>query len=325
MNELKAIKQWSRSIPAMTQETEDAAMARLRQAIAESAAPRREGRRPARLSWRLAGAGGFAMAVVLAAGVVVAQNVGTDHKSPGAVSAPRAVPVANTQSLVDQAVQATATQPYVAPRPHQWVYDKSVNLEVSSLVDPKLSAGPSIETWTRGDGKVVADYTPPDAIDHPGKLEMFPTKSHSIDLTTLPTDQGALLNWAYTYPTASGQKIMPGYSKGGLAFTSLEAVLSMQPPPRIRSAVFRALGAIPGVTTVGDVTDAVGRPGIALAIDQPGMEQRIEIILAPKTYLYLGDRDVMLAGNELGLKGGTVYSVSAATAHAIVGKPGERP
>lgn len=325
MNEPKApIKQFGRLVPAMTQEAEDAARARLRQAIIESAGPRRDARRMAGPAWRLAGAGGFAL--TLAAGVVVAHRAGTDHQHPGAGSTLHVAPLANVQDLVNKAARVTATQPYVAPRPHQWVYDKTVNLEVTSLTNPKLSLGPSLETWARGDSKMVADYTPMDARAHPGKLKTYPTSgSDHIDLSTVPTDQRRLLAWAYAYTKKSGQKIMPGFSDDGLAFQNLETLLSMQPPPRLRSAVFRALGVIPGVKTVGDVTDAAGRRGIALGIDQPGRQQRLEIILDPHTYLYLGDRDVMLDGNDLGLKAGTVYAVSAATAHAIVDKEGQRP
>ena len=54
------------------------------------------------------------------------------------------------------------------------------------------------------------------------------------------------------------------------AFTTIGDLMNAQVvPPQVSAALFRAASLIPGVTLVPDATNAVGRPGIAVAFDSP--------------------------------------------------------
>jgi len=64
-------------------------------------------------------------------------------------------------------------------------------------------------------------------------------------------------------------------------------------PPGVQAAIYRALPRIPGVQLQRDAVDAAGRHGVAFARVHDG-HVRAEIILDPRTYQYLGWRQIVV-------------------------------
>jgi hypothetical protein len=323
-DDLRTLRELRRFTPTLSPRVRNTARAKLMTELtAVGRRPQPVRRRP-RFALRAIAAGGLVVAV--AAAITVAQNIGVDHRHAGTGGVLGGSLVANAQELGDTAARVVAAQPYKPPGPHQWVYTKDLQF------DPPDTTPHYTEGWGRCDGKMVADYTPsdpglrPGKGMHPGKLEEFATNAFGdADFSKVPTDPAVLLTWAATERKREGDKALQGVDWAGNAFVSLSALLDRRPPPALAAAAFRALASIPGVTARKDAVDALGRHGVAFALDQPAEKQQMQLILDPRTYRYLGGLDVMLAGNELNIKPGTVYSSSAEMTYAIVDHPGQRP
>ena len=92
----------------------------------------------------------------------------------------------------------------------------------------------------------------------------------------------------------------------------------------MRAALFETMSTIPGVDLVRDEKDALGRRGIALARadDDPRDSGRLEIILDPRTYRYLGSKSVVIWEGDVA---STEIDLTALLATAVVDKPFQRP
>jgi len=132
-------------------------------------------------------------------------------------------------------------------------------------------------------------------------------------LQALPTDPRTLLNLIYAGTRGEGQAVGPD----GEAFTTIgDLIRETIVPPRTAAALYRAAALIPGVTVVGHVTNAVGRPGIAVAFTGNG--NRFEWIFDPATLQFIGERDYDT----------TQHAVTGDTAilrEAFVAKAGQLP
>jgi hypothetical protein len=93
-------------------------------------------------------------------------------------------------------------------------------------------------------------------------------------------------------------------------------------PVKARAAMFEASAKIPGVYVVPQVTDVLGRAGVAVARDSGG--SRSELIFDASTYVFLGERDVAVKP-MLGFAPGAVIGYRAVTKVAIVPEAGQLP
>lgn len=104
-------------------------------------------------------------------------------------------------------------------------------------------------------------------------------------------------------------------------------------PPKVQAAMYQALPRIHGVRLQEAAVDAAGRHGVAFARVTPGevgLRIRVELILDPQTFYYLGERsvaanDASAPDGEWQVAKGTVLSASTRTSAAIVDRPGQRP
>ena len=88
-------------------------------------------------------------------------------------------------------------------------------------------------------------------------------------LQTLPTNPHALLAMIYRIERGHG----PGPDQE--AFVTIGDLLrNTIAPPKVTAALYRAAALIPGVTFVPNATDAIGRPGVAVARIGPGRRRR---------------------------------------------------
>jgi hypothetical protein len=287
----------------------------------------------------MAATAGLALVAMLGAAVLVARQLPQER-------APATPP-------------ATAAEP--TPRPHQWVYTKELREEYG---DRKPFTH---EFWIRADGKkfVNQQHNDPRTAGAPKvrkermQLPPFPPSGcppgqpqrirPAVGLgrffpnpAAVPTDPDGLLAAIYQLveePTCA--PIPVGDTVQDRAFMLIDGLLEGVLPAEVRAALYQALAKIPGVTIAQGATDATGRRGVAFAraaaIEGPGSSDwlRLEIILDPNTYRYLGARHVVTRDHFIpdlpsGSKGtsfrkGQVLVSRAQLALAVVNAPCERP
>lgn len=95
------------------------------------------------------------------------------------------------------------------------------------------------------------------------------------------------------------------------------------PPPHTQAALYRAAALIPGVQMVADATDAAGRHGFGIAIEDT-LGERHEWIFARGTYRFLGERDY-LTENTAGGEAGMLVGVTAVLAKGVTNAEGGQP
>ncbi|AEW92864.1 MULTISPECIES: CU044_5270 family protein [Streptomycetaceae] len=171
------------------------------------------------------------------------------------------------------------------------------------LIDPTVTDSPEGETLSLPDER---GNTPVAYLNNP---------SYNY-LTKLPTDPDTLL--AKIYKETKGH----GNSPDQEAFTTIGDLLGESyPPPALTKALFKAAAKIPGVVTVNDAVDAVGRHGVAVARLDGKSGQREEWIFDKNTHVFLGTRIVQVSktgGPEDIMKPGTILFTSAVTQRTIV-------
>jgi hypothetical protein len=270
-----------------------------------------------------------------------------------------AVLVARQQSQEQEPAAPTANATEPTPRPHQWVYDKELRVEYGSRkpstvelwnrVDGKKFAWPTSDRRTAGASKVVREKRKLPPIPQgcpPGQpLRIRPAVGLGKffpDPAAVPTDPDGLLAAIYRLvEDPECAPILVGDTVQDRAFILIDGMLMTLMPAEVRAALYQALAKIPGVTVVHGATDAAGRRGVAFAraaaIEGPGSSDwlRVEIILDPDTYRYLGARHVVTRDHftpdtPSGSKGtrnhkGQVLVSRAQVALAVVDAPCQRP
>ena len=134
-------------------------------------------------------------------------------------------------------------------------------------------------------------------------------------LQSLPTNPHALLAMIYRVERGHG----PGPDQE--AFVTIGDLLrNTIAPPRVAAALYRAAALIPGVTLVPHVTDAIGRPGVAVARIGPGLDggTREELIFSRATLQLIGERTVIA-------RTGVTTGATAIIARAFVDHRGQIP
>jgi hypothetical protein len=128
-------------------------------------------------------------------------------------------------------------------------------------------------------------------------------------LQSLPTEPHALLRLIHRTVDGAGQ------SPDQEAFTTIGDLLGESiAPPDVSAALYKAAALIPGVKVVPGVTDAIGRPGIAVSFSFRGAQN--EWIFDQRTFQFLGERDLVH---------GRVDYTSAIITRAFVDHAGELP
>ncbi|WP_028063425.1 hypothetical protein [Solirubrobacter soli] len=146
-------------------------------------------------------------------------------------------------------------------------------------------------TWARGeagreqvlvDGKVKAD----DRLGTPASDERGGV-GRIADPATLPTEPKALA--ARMREEAAKFQIDPGESPTARDYLNAATLMVFgrkRTPPAVLRAVYDFLATLPGMRLIGDVTDPLGRPGKAVAVDgDPDIHEGIgiELMVAPET------------------------------------------
>jgi hypothetical protein len=292
-----------------------------------------------RVAWRLAATG---VVAVGAAAAVVAIQIGR--------SAPQKAPQAGRYPTVwtlELAAQAVEKQTVPRPRADQWVYSPELRSYAMAPGNQirMLRGKVKVETWWRFDGTRIAESTqggklytkrvlrpgekihPPvhepgingGYVSGPGIWRSSPRGLYDY-VAKLPTEPDALLAKIRHDTKDAGHDVS--------TFGRIEQILGDDKliPPKANAALYRALAKISGVTVVPGVKDFAGRLGVAVTRTEQG--NRIEIILDPGTYRYLGTRTVAAKdqtnGQKVIFRAGQVLNDTADLAFRVVDQPGQR-
>jgi hypothetical protein len=282
--------------------------ARLLAEMFEPPAPQHARRRQHRIPWRLQAGLAFGLAVGIATAVTVTSLSG----APATHAATRTRPAAASDAtrvllLAARAADANAAAP---PAGTRWI----VTLDRDTSTASGTTCGGLVKSATRpAYGKIFSVLAgcparPPAFLPQLRTVKVFTENPDSLgypDPAGLPDQPGPLLSAIYRWDASSPADSLPGkpappVSAADLhleAFDVLRLMLGSgvtSPTPGVQ---LRALAEIPGVRIVRPARNALGRPGIGVAISAAG-EQDVEIFDA-HSYQIIGGQTVTLQGGHL--------------------------
>jgi Domain of unknown function (DUF4232) len=277
--------------------------------------PGLRGRRGLRVP-RVAVAVGLAAAVT--AGILIA--VLPSGQRPAAVPPAQAAgkPM-NVQLLADLVAKAAQSGPSVPPG--QWVYRKVMFYSAANN-PPRLTE----DTWNTADG--TRDYQAGEA----GEATTDTSVKYS-QLGSLPKDPVALDAYLahLSYPNPDATQA----NKDVADFSTIEEMLETYVlPPALTAELYHALADIPTVTARADVTDVVGRRGMAFVLPATPQSVNLEIIVSSTDYRILADAawsnggpttPQVVNGAVVGEAGPVLFNEFAILSQAFVSGPGVLP
>ena len=295
MNDLDLVRDLRADVPSPTRERLAPGRARLLAYISRPSRPRY-----ARRAVLLVTAAAAASAVAAA----VASGAFSGPATRSAAVKPPAIRLTLTAQLLSTAAATVAKHPAVRPGPHQWFYTKFVAHDYGQPTQ-------SNENWETFDGRQTAYFQNGQLIVHKtlgvfggggptalGEYNANATPQTTYNaLASLPSNPKALLaviarQVAKAGPSAASGSAVSLYAPKGrdeLEFDYLAQLLwnsATGEPPAAEAAVFRALAAIPGVSSQQGITDVIGRPAIGLS----GNGGKTQLLLDPQTYQVIGMR-----------------------------------
>ncbi len=267
--------------------------------------------------------------LVVVAAVATAAAVTAMTLAPGSSPEEPAPPAtAASVELLDRVAKVAWAQPQPSAQDGQYTYVRIVghSTALAESADGSMQRSTTttnIERWTAVNG-ARPGLQRRDGGDQP--LPAPDPVSLSAPtyrmLAALPSDPEALAKIIYAdarrnHGAGSGSTTGPDQE----AFVAIGDLLcGTVAPPAVSAALYRVAARIPGVTTVPDAVDAVGRHGVAVARVHDGT--RFEWIFDQRTMRLLGRRTVLVKDGPWGRAGEEVDSV-ALVAQGIVGAPGE--
>ncbi|MEU9703685.1 CU044_5270 family protein [Streptomyces sp. NPDC047981] len=226
--------------------------------------------------------------------------------------------------LLDRIALAAGEETRPALRADQFVYVESrVAYGSQSAGGGPVALAPAHtrQVWLSADGTRPGLLREEGGADSP--LGADPAARTTVEaLAGLPTDPDALLA-RIRQDVGAGSAAAPGADPDQSAFAAIgDLLMETWAPPRLGAALYRAAGRIPGVVVVPAATDAVGRPGVAVARTSGG--RQTQWVFDPATHAFLGERTVLTESGEAGTKG-TVVGTSAILTRTAVDRAGELP
>jgi hypothetical protein len=294
MNEFELTKRALEG-PATDPALRERARGRLLRAIEEEERPRNRRRPRVRL---LAAAAAFAVVVVLVAALVVVSPFGA---GPAAAELRRLGVLASSS----QALEPTEGQ-YVLARAQELRTEGLVLLPTN--VEMRVLSSLTMETWIAPDGSgfrrtswISSDFATtadreaweaagrPDILPKAGDVEVNrfgPDDAPWVDVSALPTNPDELIT------ALREEAAVPTDDQ---AFAVIGSVLSQgDATPELRAALLEVAARLDGVQLIGDVTDPLGRAGVALAAD--GIE-RTQLVFDPETSYLLATETYQINGD----------------------------
>jgi hypothetical protein len=262
-----------------------------------------------------------AVAAALVVGALVSRGTGT----------------ASAATVLRHAAAAAGDQEPLVPGPGQYVYTKSVDAYLDSVLDGPHPFSALVahtrEIWLGpSEGRLHETSGPPQFLSEQDRAAWNaagrPALDAAVSDTTidpskpldLPTDPDEL--WQRLRRDAAGH----GSGLYTEMFTLVgDSLRETAITPAQRAALYVVAARIPGVQLLGDVTDSAGRQGVAVAMDNEVSKDRSTLVLDPKTGALLAEEDVVLAGNSMGYPAGTRIGSATYLVQGIVDSDTARP
>ena len=113
------------------------------------------------------------------------------------------------------------------------------------------------------------------------------------ELSEIPTDPTDISEWLMEQVTKSHNGFSPAVRSLALVSEILNDPLAT---PELRAALYEAEGRVPGIEYFGEVTDALGRPGVAIGAESAnsGAPTRYSLIFDPRTSQVLATEEMTL-------------------------------
>ncbi|RPF25427.1 hypothetical protein EDD96_6948 [Streptomyces sp. Ag109_G2-6] len=266
-------------------------------------------------------------AATCAAALAVTLTVGgSNHQPATARPEPAAV------QLLDRVALAAQTAPAPSVRDGQFLYTrtKGYSTALSEAKGGGMTAArtdESAERWVSVDGSagtLTRNHEGEKTDPAPNKRKVTINGPTYRFLETLPTDPGQLLEVIYgdtrlNHGGDSGSTTGPDQE----AFVAIGDLLrTVEAPPGVGAALYRAAARIPGVVLVPEATDAAGRSGVAIARVHNG--ERTEWIFDKNSLRLLGERTVTLKDSAWG-KAGTAVTSVAIISRNVTDNAGQAP
>ncbi|GAA3232433.1 CU044_5270 family protein [Dactylosporangium siamense] len=220
------------------------------------------------------------------------------------------------QQLLDRIALAAAGQSPVSVAPGQFLY-------IKSKVAFAEFGGKSVRMDPLHDRQIWLSQDPkqPGLLKEGGrtiKLDAGHRTNEEI-VGNLPTDPAALLAKAYADTQGQGN----GRDQEAFAYVG-DHLFESLPSPAVSAALYRAAALIPGVVTIDDAVDAIGRHGVAVGRTDEANGIRHEWIFDRETFAYLGEREYAVRDGN-GMTAGTVIGITAVLQRAVVDRAGRTP
>ncbi|WP_213451429.1 CU044_5270 family protein [Rhizomonospora bruguierae] len=167
-----------------------------------------------------------------------------------------------------------------------------------------ISGRPRPETVERG----AARPMPPGVKDGNAPYYLAGGSILRAELAAIPTDPTALKAWLLKRLKASEVQEATGYS---LFWSAKTLVFDLPVSPRVRAAAYRMLADVPGVTSLGTVTDQRGRAGMAVGFARKGDGghwSQTRLIIDPRTGQALANESWDLGSGHAPRATGTLQS-----------------
>jgi hypothetical protein len=297
------------------------------QAAAGQETGRREGWSRARGAWPrpvvVTGAFSAALVAGLAVALTVASTGAGTHPATGHFA-----PATTVAAVLDNAAAAALREPFVKPRPGQFVFTKMR----AATYDPRHHGYPAehttqtIESWmsasgTRVGATVTSGPTTRTVRDYVTACVNGLVKPRPITTPRCTARQFAAYKpWLPT--TTAGMRAYLGNAPrdGSRAQSMLEAgyylLTEVDLTPAQQAATYHALAQVPGLAIVPRVTDILGRAGVGIR-SHPAPRMTWTAIFDPTTFKPLGvDIEPVGVGYD---------RVAVAVQATIVSKVGQRP
>ena len=138
-------------------------------------------------------------------------------------------------------------------------------------------------------------------------------------LRSLPSDQAQL---AQTLTSLYGRSKGKGPNdQANWMFGQVSGLITLPVSSGVRAAAYRILADLPGIASLGTVTDPLGRTGVAVALPPMAAgdlgQQQQQLVVDPRTSTILSEQTVLVAPSALaadaGLKAGTIINYTATT------------
>jgi hypothetical protein len=110
-------------------------------------------------------------------------------------------------------------------------------------------------------------------------------------------------------------------------FTEVGDLLREEPiPAKVRAALYLVAARIPSIQVLGLTHDGIGRPALAVALNDTLYGERSELLFDPKTSALLGERSVVVKPPPKNqVKPGTVSEAATYITAGIVERIGQVP